>query len=134
MTRIGNSNVYIAALHHVEQQDDDMAIIKCVSSNHLETATMLCIPIQDKKQNKSLEQHLPQVLQFAQDKKKILCMCSTGNDVSIVCAIAILAKQQGTTTSITKAQLRQWLAHVQTFVPRANPSRHLMKQLNRFFI
>jgi tRNA A64-2'-O-ribosylphosphate transferase len=141
---IGTTGLFIGSFESVPKED--MFKIYCGYCDHAENDEMAkWFNVQDNKKSKSLEQNLTEILSLSNkilsENKQIVYLCPSGVSESIAVCIAVLAALFDKNKFIgiqnvkpSKESLRQIGAYISTFVHSANPSRNLMKQLNRYFI
>jgi tRNA A64-2'-O-ribosylphosphate transferase len=161
MIAIGNdtTRLYLGRNSDIDNNlPSDFAAIKCKLPDCSDkeakklTDSILELPIVDHRKYKNcLEEQLPVAISFAHEQlekgKKLLIADETGQKesvallVGIMCALFsddknmdIYTGKNHNVPKLGKKQIRKRLSHIQSYQSNVNPSRNLMKQLNRYFI
>lgn len=161
MVAIGNdtTRLYLGKNSNIDNNlPSGFAALKCKLPDRADketnklTDSILELPIVDHRKYKNcLEEQLPPAISFAHEQlekgRKLLITDETGQNesvalmVGIMCALFgddknmnIYTGKKNNVLQLDKKQIRKRLSHIQSYHSNVNPSRNLMKQLNRYFL
>lgn len=143
ISKIGNTNLYIGSFNS-KFEDENFIKIYCREGENKDNNYYF--DVQDNKKSKrSLETCLPSLLKLSKSllekQEKILILCPTGLSESICICMAILIsffdkdnKFTGEPEKVSKDYIKEKFVFISSIIPKASPSRFLMKQLNRHYL
>lgn len=138
--KIGDTNLFIGSFQ--SNFPEEMIKIFCKKGENQKDC--FYFDIIDNKKSKSLEINLPSLFDLVKSllekNKKILILCPTGLSESICVCMSILISFYdknniyGKCEKVSKDYIKEKFIFISTFIPKASPSRFLMKQLNRYYL